>query len=197
MSVETIVARIAEDATAEASAILAEADVQAGMLVEAARAEARRQTEIALDRAAPGLHAEEVRQVNAARLRLLERRAERSAHRTARVFELAEARLGEIAGGGDRERWSTALRGLAAASLALVGSGASVRTRASDAAWLTDVMAAHGACLEILPGPEVPPGLVARSADGRVEVDATLPARLARARARLAEPVARALGLEG
>jgi vacuolar-type H+-ATPase subunit E/Vma4 len=49
---------------------------------------------------------------------------------------------------------------------------------------------AHG----MAPAPA--PGVLGRSADGRVEVDATLPARLERARVRLAEPVARLLGVD-
>jgi vacuolar-type H+-ATPase subunit E/Vma4 len=40
------------------------------------------------------------------------------------------------------------------------------------------------------------PGVVGRSADGRVEIDATLPARLDRARIQLGEPVARLLGVD-
>jgi vacuolar-type H+-ATPase subunit E/Vma4 len=44
--------------------------------------------------------------------------------------------------------------------------------------------------------PAPAPGVLGRSADGRVEVDATLPARLERARVHLAEPVARLLGVD-
>jgi hypothetical protein len=44
---------------------------------------------------------------------------------------------------------------------------------------------------------DAPAGVVALSADGRLEVAATVPVRLERARVRLAETVAASLGLTG
>jgi hypothetical protein len=50
---------------------------------------------------------------------------------------------------------------------------------------------------DLVPGADVldAAGVIGRSADGRVEVDARLAVRLARARVQLAEPVAGLLGM--
>lgn len=197
MGVEAMVRQIAAEAEEEAAGILLDADERAEVIVSAARDEAHRRVAEACERAAIGLRAEEVRTVNLARLRLLERRAEQSAHRTAAVFDAAAARLETIAEGGDPARWARALRRLAGEALALVGPGATVRIRARDAEALGDLVATAGARLETAWDAEPPPGLLARSADGRFDVDATLPARLERARVGLAEAVARCLAPEG
>src|SRR3990172_3052600 len=136
MSVEAILEQIEAEAAAEATPPLARARAPA-----------------ACGRAEPAIRAEATRMVNAARLRLLERRAELGAAWVEAVFADAAARLEAVAGGAAQPR----------------------RARA--------------------PGRLGEGGVVARSSDGRIEVDATIAARLERARARLAEPVARILGL--
>lgn len=197
MAVETIVARIAEDADAEIASILGEADARAAALVSAARTERRARVTAALERAEPAAQAEETRAVNAVRLRLLERRAARSAIRTTRVFDAAEGCLRRIADGDDPDRWAAALARLAAEAVALTGPGAVVRVRPADAPFLRTVATELGVTVEPLAPGAAGPGPVVRSADGRIEVDATLRSRLGTARARLAEPVARLLRLEG
>ena len=189
---------IAEEAETEAAAIVAAARVRADGLVGEARAAADARLAVARARAEPAIRAEAVRRVNAARLRLLERRAELVAGRTAAVFQRAGERLAEIADGAEPERWRAALGPLAAEAIALAGPGAEVNVRAADAGWVAATVEAAGARLVAFgPDPaagQVPPGVVVRSADGRIEVDATLPARLERARHRLAETVAARLG---
>lgn len=189
---------IAEEADTEAAAIVAAARVRADGLVGEARAAADARLAAALARAEPAIRAEAVRRVNAARLRLLERRAELIAGRTAAVFQLAGERLAEIADGAQPERWRAALGRLAAEAIELAGPGAEVDVRVADAGSIAATVEAAGARLVAL-GPDraagaANPGVVVRSSDGRIEVDATLPARLERARHRLAETVAARLG---
>lgn len=198
MSVEALVRIIAEEAETEAAAIVAAARVRADGLVGEARAAADARLAVARARAEPAIRAEAVRRVNAARLRLLERRAELVAGRTAAVFRAAEERLTALAEGAEPERWRTAIGRLAAEAIALAGPGAQVQVRAADAGWVAAAAEAAGARV-VGPGPDViagemPPGVVVQSADGRIEVDATLRARLDRARYRLAETVATRLG---
>src|SRR3970282_885526 len=91
------------------------------------------------------------------------------------VFADAAARLEDVAGGADESRWARALERLVEEATALAGPDAIVTAGSGDGA----------------------AGVVARSSDGRIEVDATIAARLERARARLGEPGARILGLAG
>jgi vacuolar-type H+-ATPase subunit E/Vma4 len=127
-------------------------------------------------------------------MRLNERRVDLALARTAAVFDAAAAELGEIADGGDPERWSAALGRLAREALDLTGPGATVRVRFRDAALISTVVEAAGGRLE--PAEDAPDGVTAVSADGRIEVDATIPVRLERARSRLAEVVAGSIGFD-
>jgi len=135
-----------------------------------------------------------MRLVNAARLRLLERRAEHSAAIVAEAFREAEARLDAIAGDPSGERWQRALERLIDEAVGLVGPEAVIRVRAAEAPVVGPIAERLGARLDEDGDPEMPPGVLAWSADGLVDVDATLPSRLGRARTRLAESVARLLG---
>ena len=83
-----------------------------------------------------------------ARLRLLERRAARSAVRTTRVFDAAEERLRGIAGGDDPARWTAALARLAAEAVALTGPGPVIRVRSADMPALRVVAMELGATVE-------------------------------------------------
>jgi vacuolar-type H+-ATPase subunit E/Vma4 len=197
MTIAAIVARIVEESTAEASAILHEADTRAASLVQGARDELRMRVQAALERGEPARQAEGIRRVNAARMRSLEQRATGIARRTDLAFAEAAGELDRIATGADPERWAVALRRLVDEALSHVGDRAVVRVRAADAAAIAETVAGAGARLELAAATELAPGVVVRSADGRLEVDATVPARLERARSRLAERVARALGVAG
>jgi vacuolar-type H+-ATPase subunit E/Vma4 len=195
MSVEAMVRLIADEAETEAAAIVTAARDDAAGIVAAAQAAADARVVAARSLAEPGVRGEGTRLVNAARLRLLERRAERVAERSAAVFEAASGRLARIADGTEPERWRRALERLAGEALELAGPGAEIRLRATDRGAVAEAAAAAGARVSPL-GADAPAGLVVRSADGRLEVDATLDARLGRARLRLADRVAAALGIE-
>lgn len=197
MGVEAMVRLIERESAEEAARLVAEAEARASAIVEGAEASAAASAAAAVERAEPALRAEEVRAVNAARLRLLERRAALAAERVGAVFDAAAARLAAIAGGREPGRWGPALSGLVREALDGMGAGATVHIRPSDAAAVADAAMSAGARVEPPEGPDPPAGLMVRSGDGRLEVDATLPVRLERARGRLAESVARLLRLEG
>jgi hypothetical protein len=78
----------------------------------------------------------------------------------------------------------------------MVGPGASVALPGVEAPLVEALVAERRATLQALPA-GAPPGPMVRSADGRIEVDATLPTRMGRARVMLAEDVAAALGVGG
>ena len=125
---------------------------------------------------------------------LRERRAELSLDTTTAVHAAARARLDAIAGGAEPDRWASALGRLLEEALELAGPGATVRVRDCDAGIVAACVEAAGGRLECSPD-DSPAGVVARSSDGRIEVDATIPVRLDRAHARLAEWLARQLGI--
>jgi vacuolar-type H+-ATPase subunit E/Vma4 len=191
MSVEAMVGLIERESAEEAARLIADASAKARSIEEAAAANARAQVDAALERAEPALRAEEQRAVNAARLRLLERRAEIVAERVGAVFDAAAVRLAAIADGADPERWGRAIAALATDALVHVGHGATILVRAPDAAALDELVRSESAAVEAVDGMSGPAGLVVRSADGRLEVDALVATRLDRARTRLAEPVVR------
>ena len=197
MGVEEIVRLIEREAADESARLVADATVEAASLVEEAEAAARARVAGACELAEPAIRAEATRRVNAARRRLLERRAGTTAGLIDAVMVEAGAKLDEISSAIDRPRWEAALSRLTVAALDMVGSGAVVRVRAADAPLVAEIIATAGGRLEPLPDPSAPPGVQASSADGRLEVDATLAARLTRARTILAEDLGRALGLEG
>lgn len=193
MGVETMIQAIEAEAAAEAERLLADADGRASAIVAGAHAALEARVALACARIEPAARAEAARSVNSVRLRLLERRAEIAAARTEAAFEAAAAQLVTISSGGDPERWTRALGLLLADTLPLVGPGATVLCRAADAAVLAG-QPGEGFSVEV--DDALQPGILARSADGGVEVDATVPTRLLRARTTLAEAVAAQLGLE-
>lgn len=193
MSVEAIVRAVEEAAAAEADGIVAGARADAAAAVSAAQAAADSAVRAACDRAEPRFRAEAMRRVNASRLRLLERRAVRSAQLVDATAEAARARLAEIAADPTGPRWIGALERLLEETAALVGSGGTLRVRRADIGAARSTAARLGCRLE---PSDIAPGVIGRSADGRIEVDATVPVRLERARIRFAEPVARLLGVD-
>jgi V/A-type H+-transporting ATPase subunit E len=194
MSVEAIIRVIEAESADEADRILADARERAEALVRDAEAAADARVRTARERAEPGHRAQAMRLVNTARLRLLERRAEHSAAVVAGAFREAETFLDAIAGDPSGERWRRALERLIGEAVGLVGPEAVIRVRAADALVAEPIAQRLGARLDSDGGQEMPPGVLAWSADGLVDIDATLPSRLGRARTRLAESVARLLG---
>jgi vacuolar-type H+-ATPase subunit E/Vma4 len=198
MSVEAIVRAVEVTAAAEADAIIAVARTDAARVVAAAEAAADVRIREACERADPGFRAEAMRRVNTARLRLLERRAARSAELVNAATDAAQVRLAGIAADAAGPRWTAALGRLLEETAALIGPHGTMRVRAVDLATARPVAARLGCPVEPFDegtGDDVP-GVIGRSADGRVEVDATLPVRLAHARIRFAERVAHLLGVD-
>lgn len=198
MSVEAIVRVVEAESVAEAERILATARTRAADLVAAAEAEATARVREACDRAAPGYRAEGMRRLNAVRVRRLERRASRSAELVDAAARQAGDRLAAIAADPGDHRWQAALARLVEETAGLVGPGGTLRVRAVDVS-IARVSAEPLGC-RVEPfenaGADGPPGVIGRSADGRIEVDATLPVRLARARIDLAGRIASLVGVE-
>jgi vacuolar-type H+-ATPase subunit E/Vma4 len=194
MSVADIVREIEVETAVEIEQRLAEADRRADEIREQARAAVRARVEAAVIRAEPAIRAETARRTNAARQRIRERRAEIALTRTTAVHAAASAQLGAIAAGAEPERWAGSLHRLLDEALELVGPEATVGVRDRDAGSVAVWVDAAGGHLDRL-ADDAPPGLVARSSDGRIEVDATIQVRLDRAHARLAEWLAQQLGL--
>lgn len=193
MSLTAILRAIETEAAAEAEATLAAAREQAERLVGEAQAAADARVAETLAAAEPGLTAEAVRIVNVARLRLLRRRSELATAAFATAWDEATRRLEGLAE-ADPGRWAAALRRITAEALAMAGPGASVAVPATETAIVEAVVREHHGRVRALPA-DAPPGPIVRSTDGRIEIDATLPARLARARVALAGEVAAALGV--
>lgn len=198
MSVAAIVRVIEAEAADEAARILADARARAAEVVAEEERTAESRVKVALERAEPGYRAEAMRRVNASRLRLLELRAERTAALVEAAFRVAEARLAAIVDEGG-PRWTRALGALIADAVALAGEGCSVAVRRADGPAAGPVVERLGVRLEPPDrrgDAEEPAGASAVSADGRIAVEATTAARLARARIALAEVVVRRLGVD-
>lgn len=195
MSLAEILRGIEDESRREAEGTVAAARQQAERLVEAAEAAAQVRIEEAVTAAEPAVRAEAVRIVNAARLRLLHGRAEHTASLCDAAWSEARRHLEALASQRGR-RWAAGLRRLTTEALEMTGDGATVAVRAADRRLVAALVAEHGGTLEAL-ADDAPAGPRARSPDGRLEVDATLPARLARARVALAGEVAAWVGADG
>jgi vacuolar-type H+-ATPase subunit E/Vma4 len=196
VSVEGLVEAIVADAEAEASAMLERAGQEAREIVEAARRHALERVVTARTAAAQAAQAEAAATLNALRLRVVGTHAATLSDWLERVFAAAVNEATAIGDGGDPGRWERALRRLVDEAAALAGPRARCAVRPVDAAAVRAVVDAAGVPLEVAVEPGLPPGLLARSADGRVEVDATLPVRASRAREQLAGHVALLLGAD-
>ncbi len=195
MSVATLVAAIQAEAEAEARAIVDRAAGEAAAIVEAARLRSLERAAAARVAADQAARSEAARRINVLRLRDLGARAAVLADAMEAVFGAARGEVAAIADGGDPQRWARGLGRLVGEASALAGPGATAAVRDGDAAAVREAAAALGARMEVVVDPSQPAGLVARSVDGLVEVDATLPVRLARAREQLAGEVAARLGV--
>lgn len=195
MGLEDIIAVIAREADEEAARIVEQAEERARQLITEAEAGVQAQVDAAIERQGAYIRGTAQRRVNAVRLAILEQRALDDAARLVAVFDAAERRVMDVAAGSEPERWSEALAALCAEALRAVGEGGSVRLRAQDVDAVSKVARVGGA--EVIPlTDDAEPGLVVHSGDGRIEVDARMPVRLARARSLLAETVAQRLHLE-
>ncbi len=198
MGVEAIVRVIEAEAEAEARRLVEEARRAAEERVARAEAAVEAAVAAAAERLEGELRTELVRAVNAARRRRLEAEARALTDAVETVIERARAELGAVAAAADppsRDRWRAALRRWLEAALAVTGTPATVRARPADAALLAESPIPGAGAVELVVDPDLPPGCRVAGPEGRVEVEATLPVRLARAEERCAEAVARALGL--
>ncbi|MDH4142689.1 MAG: V-type ATP synthase subunit E family protein [Chloroflexota bacterium] len=201
MSVEAIVRVVEEESAAEAERIIGGARASAEKRMAAARASAEAQIREACERAEPAFRAEATRVVNAARVRQMEREATRLAALVDAAMGEASARLTAIVREPDGPRWQGAIARLVEESARAVGRHGTIVIRACDVAAARAIVERLGCRVEIqdATAPIADPlsaGAVGWSEDGRIEVDATLRVRLGRARAGLAEPIARMLGVE-
>lgn len=190
MGFAELVARLERDADARVAAIesRARADVDAALAEGARSASATRERALAARR-------------DARRARLALELAE--ARRRARADELRALhgvvdrvmqRAGELLDRIDRDSDPASLAALpaqiAAALRYVSGVDAVVRCRPSLAPLVRAAVAGHDARLAVEEAADMPVGVAIRAQDGSVEVDDTLPARLARMRRRLAVDVA-------
>ncbi len=189
-----IIREVDRQTAIELEQLLGSADRQAAALVASATADLRARVEAAVARAEPAVRAQAGRRVNAAQSRIGQRRVELALAQTTAVHAAASARLETITM-GQGARWPAALLRITTEALELAGQGATVRVRTRDGPIIRPLVRQHAAVLELVD--DAPAGVVVLSADGRLEVDATVPVRLDRARVRLAETVAASLGLTG
>lgn len=189
MGADAILRTIVEETDREVETLLADARRQAVAIDADARRSATESLAAAVSRAEPELAATAARSVNLVRIQLLHRRTQRTAERLDAVMAEAERRLTEIAADA-QPRWGAALTRLACEAITTTGDGSTLRARSGDLRLLRRAFAGSAAGVTYEADPALPPGIVARSADERVEADATLPVRLARARTLLAERLA-------
>ena len=192
-----ILEAIEREAAAEAAALLVAARQRAATMVADARAHADAEVRGARAEHEPALQREASRLVNAARLRRVRDRTEADVAVVDRAFALAAERLTTLADDPSGDRWRWALVRLVEEAVAFTGPGSTVRVRPADAAALQDGHVRFDrTAVRLEVEADAAQGFVCRSADGRLEVDGTLPTRLRRARAALASEVARLLGPE-
>ncbi|HEX6128919.1 MAG TPA: hypothetical protein VF071_07870, partial [Candidatus Limnocylindria bacterium] len=172
MSGEAILRSILEESDREVEAIKADARARADEMLAQARAAADARVRDAVLAAEPMLRADAARRVNAARLRLLHARAERRAREVALAFDEAARRLGEMAR-DDPTRWRAALERLSLAACRQAGEGARLEGPGGSGERLRAV-----------------------SPDGRLHVDASVAARVERARRLLVDEVAEILAAD-
>jgi vacuolar-type H+-ATPase subunit E/Vma4 len=198
VGVEAIVRAIEAEAEAEARRIVDGARREADERLAAAEAAAEAAVAAAAERLEAELRTELVRAVNAARRRRLDAEAAALVATLQAATEAARAELVALADADEpprRDRWCRALRRWVEEALAVTGRPATIAARPVDLACLAELDDAELDGAELVAEPGLPPGCRVTGRDGRVEVEATLPVRLARAEVRCVETLARVLGL--
>jgi vacuolar-type H+-ATPase subunit E/Vma4 len=205
-----ILLAIRREGDAQGAAILAAAAQRGEELVTRAEAAADERVRRALVDAGPGIAREANRIVNEARVRAIHARTRIADDRLDGVFAAAARRLAELASNPADPRWRAALAGLADDASGFTGEGSSLAIGGSRALSTDSCRpAVAGGLQEGAPAvpdvgdpsdpddldcdEEIRAGVVSRSRDGRLEVDATIETRLAQARLRMADEVARIL----
>jgi len=199
-----ILLAIRREGEAQVAVILAEAARRGEELVALAEAAADERVRRALVDAGPVVAREANRIVNEARVRAIQRKTRVAADRLDAVFEVAARRLTELASNPADPRWRQALARLVEDASRFTGEGSSLAIGESvGCSTGPSTSQAGGASPDPAdddPDPadldcdeELRAGVVSRSSDGRLEADATIETRLAQARLRLADVVARLL----
>jgi vacuolar-type H+-ATPase subunit E/Vma4 len=186
MGSNAILRAIADETDREVERLIGEATERAEEILGNARRTAEARIDEAVSAADPQLQADAARTINAARVELLHSRALQGAARLTAAYELAQNDLQQLADAGDA-RWRTALSRLATDALSVSGDDSTLIARPADC---EHIFAALGADSRVVRDVTVTAGVVARSADGTIEVDATVASRLLRTRRLLAEQVA-------
>ena len=191
-----VLATIRAESEAQAEATLEAARARAAVIATGAREAADQRVARACRDAEPAIAREANRVVNEARVRAIHARTREERALLDAVFDAAARDLSALAERPGDPRWLAAVQRLGAEARRFTGVG-------QDPAGVPDPEAGQDPA-DASPLPpdadgdcEDPGELLVRSADGRLEVDATIGARLATARIRLAHEVAAVLGLGG
>lgn len=181
MSIDALLLHLEEDAGREAARLRQEAETHGADLVARAEADAARQRALHLDRVAAQRRTEHERQLAAARVQAREQFLGVRSDVLDGVFAGASSLLARM----PIDRYAGSVGTLAAdAARYLEGSPAALQCPPDAAAVVTT--AVQGLPTLTVASADVPAGVTGRSADGRVVVDNTLVAILARRRADLA-----------
>ncbi len=181
MSIDALLLHLEEDATREAARIRAAADSAAAEIVARAEADAGRRRALHLERVAADRRSAGERQVAAARATARDQFLRVRAGLLDRVFARAAALLDAT----PADRYAASVSGLAGDAARYLEGGAAVLECPEDAATALR-QALRGMPDVTVRAAPVPAGVTGRSADGRVVVDNSLSALLARQHAELA-----------
>lgn len=181
MSIDALLLHLEEDARREAARLRQEATERAEEIVARAEADAARKRALHLERVAGQHRSAGERQVAAARAEARERFLQTRMAVLDRVFDAASASLGRM----EVARYAGSVAQLARGAARYLERGPAVLQSPPDAAQAAADAVRDLPDLRVEPA-DVPAGVTGRSADGRVVVDNTLTAILARRRADLA-----------
>jgi V/A-type H+-transporting ATPase subunit E len=181
MSIDALLLHLEEDARREAARLRQEATERAEEIVARAEADAARKRALHLERVAGQRRSAGERQVAAARAEARERFLQARMAVLDRVFDAASASLGRM----EVARYTGSVAQLAQDAARYLERGPAVLQSPPDAAEAAAAAVRDLPDLRVEPA-DVPAGVTGRSLDGRVVVDNTLAAILARRRADLA-----------
>ena len=181
MSIDALLLHLEEDARREAARLRQEATARAEEIVARAEADAARKRALHLEHIAGQRRSAGERQVAAARAEAREQFLEARMAVLDRVFDAAAASLGRM----EVSRYTGSVAHLAQDAARYLERGPAVLQSPPDAVAVAAEAVRDRPDVRVEPA-DVPAGVTGRSGDGRVLVDNTLAAILARRRADLA-----------
>lgn len=201
MTIQALLTAIEADGAAQLAELKAAAGAEAEAILAAAQAEATARQQAAYVAALQPVAASRARRLHAARLAALRLNQAAQAERQRRLLDAIRARLATVR---DRPDYLAALNSLIAEALNLLGPPADAPLPPEqrpilvidprDEMLVATILADSTLPVTVVTTLQCQGGVVARSADGRIVVDNTLAARLARLEPYLAallpEPVA-------